>query len=187
MASREGGDNVWSGVRGWGLGLAVGAVVTAALLGGASYVMAQSTSSPTAIQACVNRLGFIRIVKWNNCASYETYVTWNSEGPAGPSGPPGSAGVYEVAFVDSFTVPISVVGTTLRCDAGDIPLNRSVSILPDPVSSDLVAAEVWDEVTPGQWQPAWHFSATLITPQPSTFTVITGKVFCFDQGDPHVG
>jgi len=176
---------MWGGIRRWGAGVAIGAVASAALLSGATFVMAQSTSSPAMIQACVNRLGFIRIVKSNNCASYETYVTWNQEGVAGPPGAPGSAGVYEVTKSDSFTVPVSLGGDILRCDAGDVPVNRSYAILPAPQSSDLVTTEVWEEISPGTWQPAWRFSATNITPQPSTLTTLTMRVFCLDRGDPH--
>ncbi|MGE0135812.1 MAG: hypothetical protein AB7L91_14115 [Dehalococcoidia bacterium] len=176
---------MWHGIRRWGAGIAIGAVAAAALLGGASFVMAQSTSSPSTIQACVNRLGMIRIVKWNNCASYETYTTWNRQGEQGPPGEPGSAGEYEVTFSDSFLVPVSLGGQTLHCDAGDVAVNRSASILPDPVSSDLTSTEVWEEVAPGQWQEGWRFTATNITPQTSTLTAITARVFCLDRGDPH--
>lgn len=176
---------MWSGIRRWGAGIAIGAVASAALLGGATFVMAQTASSPSTIQACVNRLGMIRIVKSNSCAAYETYTTWNQQGEQGPPGDPGSAGVYEVTFSDSFIVPVSLGGQTLHCDVGDVAVNRSASILPDPVSSDLTASEVWDELAPGQWQAGWRFTATNITPQTSTFTTQTLTVFCLDRGAPH--
>jgi hypothetical protein len=75
--------------------LVIGAVVSAALIGGATtLVHAQSTTSST-VRACVNRnTGAIRIVTSGACGSpLESLVTWNQQGPTGPTGPRGGTGV----------------------------------------------------------------------------------------------
>jgi hypothetical protein len=71
------------------------AVLGTAVVGGATYVDAQSNNGGI-IKACVNRnSGAIRIVKDNFCGSpLENLLTWNqgATGPAGPTGATGSSG-----------------------------------------------------------------------------------------------
>jgi hypothetical protein len=82
-------------LRTYGIAAALGATVAAAVLGGATYVQAQQSSSDV-IKACVNRnSGLVRIVHSNSCASpSENFVTWNQQGPAGA---PGVLGFYTVS------------------------------------------------------------------------------------------
>lgn len=71
-------------------------VVTGALVGALAasavgVVLTQSTD--TAIHACVDRRGGVRIVAAGaGCEARETPISWNQAGPAGPAGAPGAAG-----------------------------------------------------------------------------------------------
>jgi hypothetical protein len=75
----------------------VSAVGGAALAGGVSVAMAAG-ANPT-IYACKNTTtGALRVVaKQTTCASGETPLSWNKQGPAGATGPAG-AGVYEMQY-----------------------------------------------------------------------------------------
>lgn len=88
---------MWTRWRRHGLGFGLGAVAGAAILGGATYVSAQSGGNGGTIKACVHRnSGAIRIVTSNFCGSpLENLVTWNqqgSQGPTGATGPKGATG-----------------------------------------------------------------------------------------------
>jgi hypothetical protein len=61
---------------------------------GAVALLQTNDASAATIYACkLNALGTIRIVSANtNCSSYETKISWNTDGPQGPTGPQGAQG-----------------------------------------------------------------------------------------------
>jgi hypothetical protein len=83
--------------------LILAVIVGGAVFGIASAVQASIPDSSGVIHGCYNNslahgnpTGALRVIdtaKANgNCASWETPLTWNAQGPTGPTGPPGPTG-----------------------------------------------------------------------------------------------